>query len=59
MIIIVILAMLLITLNYLKDKKINNLKNELDIKVTENKNLKRVLYENDLIPKKFVDKEDF
>lgn len=59
MIIIVILAMLLITLNYSKDKKINNLKNELDIKATENKNLKRVLYENDLIPKKFVDKEDF
>ena len=58
MIVIFIVVALIIVL-VLKDIKINNLKNELDIKVTENKNLKRVLYENDLIPKKFVDKEDF
>lgn len=58
MIVIFIVVALIIVL-VLKDIKINNLKNELDIKATENKNLKRVLYENDLIPKKFVDKEDF
>lgn len=34
--------------------KINRLETELDIKSTENKSLKIVLSENDLIPKKFV-----
>ncbi len=34
--------------------KIQNLKTELDIRNTENKSLKIVLAENDLIPEKFV-----
>lgn len=53
MIVIFIVVALIIVL-VLKDIKINNLKNELDIKSTENKSLRRVLYENNLIPSDFV-----
>lgn len=53
MIIIFIVVALIIVL-VLKDIKINNLKNELDIKATENLNLKKVMASEGLIPKKFV-----
>lgn len=53
MIVIFIVVALIIVL-ILKDIEINNLKNELDIKATENKSLRRVLYENNLIPGNFV-----
>ena len=35
-------------------KKINNLEVKISLKETENKSLRRVLYENDLIPEEYV-----
>lgn len=46
----VCLAIILI----LKINECKKLKEKLDIKITENLSLKRVMYENDLIPEKFV-----
>lgn len=54
MLIILIITIIAIILCCYKDIKINRLKNELDIKSTENKNLRRVLYENGLIPGNFI-----
>lgn len=53
-IIIFVFAILLLVMCVLKDLKIDSLENNLMIKETENKSLKRVLFENDLIPERFV-----
>lgn len=53
-IIIFIFAILLLVMCVLKDLKIDSLENNLMIKETENKSLKRALFENDLIPERFV-----
>lgn len=53
-IIIFIFAILLLVMCVLKDLKIDSLETKLMIKETENKSLKRVLFENDLIPERFV-----
>lgn len=48
MIVFLLLALGILTVKYHK------LEDRLTIQKTENKNLRRVLYENDLIPEKFV-----
>ncbi len=53
-IIIFVFAILLLVMCVLKDLKIDSLETKLMIKETENKSLKRVLFENDLIPERFV-----
>lgn len=53
-IIIFVFAILLFVMCVLKDLKIDGLETKLMIKETENKSLKRVLFENDLIPERFV-----
>lgn len=53
-IIIFVFAILLLVMCVLKDLKIDSLETKLMIKETENKSLRRVLFENDLIPERFV-----
>lgn len=53
-IIIFVFAILLFVMCVLKDLKIDSLETKLMIKETENKSLRRVLFENDLIPERFV-----
>lgn len=53
MTVILIIALLLGLCAY-KDIKINQLKDQLTIKQSENLSLKRVMYENDLIPEEYV-----
>lgn len=53
-IIMFVFAILLLVMCVLKDLKIDSLETKLMIKETENKSLKRVLFENDLIPERFV-----
>lgn len=53
-IIIFVFAILLLVMCVLKDLKIDSLETKLMIKETENKSLKKVLFENDLIPERFV-----
>lgn len=52
--IIIFIVVALITVIALKDIKIDKLKNKLEIKETENLNLKKVMASEGLIPKKFV-----
>lgn len=52
MIIFIIIVALMICAY--KDVKIESLKEQLEIKQSENLSLKRVMYENDLIPKEYV-----
>ena len=52
--IIIFIVVALITVIALKDIKIDKLKNKLEIKETENLNLKKVMAGEGLIPKKFV-----
>lgn len=53
-IIIFVFAILLLVMCVLKDLKIDSLETKLMIQETENKSLRRVLFENDLIPERFV-----
>lgn len=53
-IIIFVLAIVLVVMCVLKNLKIDSLETQLMIKKSENKALKRVLFENDLIPESFV-----
>ena len=53
-IIIFVFAILLLVMCVLKDLKIDSLETKLMIKETENKSLRRVLFENDLIPERFI-----
>lgn len=50
----IIIVAALITVIALKDMKIDKLENRLNIKETENLNLKKVMASEGLIPKKFV-----
>lgn len=52
--IVIFIVVALITVIALKDIKIDKLKNKLEIKETENLNLKKVMASEGLIPKKFV-----
>jgi predicted Holliday junction resolvase-like endonuclease len=53
-VIVIFIVVALITVIALKDIKIDKLKNKLEIKETENLNLKKVMASEGLIPKKFV-----
>lgn len=53
-IIIFVLAIVLLVIGVFKQLKIDNLETQIMLKETENKSLKRVLFENDLIPESFV-----
>lgn len=54
MIVQILIIALLITLLAIKDIKIRKLQQQLEIRKSENLSLKRILAENNLIPKKFV-----
>ncbi len=54
MLIEILIVAALITVIVLKDMKIDKLENKLNIKETENLNLKKVMASEGLIPKNFV-----
>ncbi len=48
------LMLIMLVIGFMKCNECEELKRKLDIQKTENKSLRRVLFENDLIPEEFV-----